>query len=94
MIITLGCKTIEYVDRPVYIPVEVEIELEEPPVRTEMEPREEGVSISKHLLNSVAYYSDLVKVWESWGIHVYEAVDLPLPESLMSTKNKLESTDE
>ena len=94
LIIILGCKTIEYVEVPVMVYVEVDPELDPPPVRNELLPREEGTSLSQHLMIRALYYQDLVKQWESWGIQVYEAVDLPLPLSLQSAKKQMEVTDE
>lgn len=90
LVTTLSCKTIEYVDRP----VTVDVELTDPPIREELLPREDGESLSKLLLRRVEYYSDLVAQWENWGILVYEAIDEPLPESLELAKKQMEAQDE
>lgn len=85
-----GCKTIEYIEVPV--PIEVEIK-EISPERTELTQREDNETVTHFLLSRIAYYSDLVKEWESWGIYIYETLDKPLPDSLQLVKNKLESEE-
>jgi len=90
LLTTLGCKTIEYVDVPVNVYVEVDPEWEEPPVRAILGPKDEDMPMSTHLMNRIVYYSELVELWESWGIQAYESIDHPLPESLELVKTKPE----
>lgn len=91
----LSCKsTPEYIEVPVDVFVTIDPEWDEPPAGEPLEPREDGISLSSHLLSRVSYYKTLVELWESWGIQAYEAVDLPLPESLILAKNILENKDE
>lgn len=84
-----GCCTTEYIE----VPVQIIPEFEPVPERTELSPIEEGETLNQFLLRRVNYYSALVKEWESWGISVYESVDLPLPESLLWLKTKEENTE-
>jgi len=78
--IILSCKTIEYVEKPIYI--EKEIQLDNPPKRGYLEPRRDEESLNEILIRRNVYYSDLVKQWESWGISVYDTLGQDIPESL------------
>ena len=88
LLITLGCKTIEYVEVPVTVYVEIDPEWDDVPTRGILEPKDGDISMSTHLMNRIVYYSELVELWESWGIQAYESIDQPLPESLKLVKNK------
>lgn len=87
MLLTIAsCKTIEYIE----VPIEIKPEVEDPPEREELLPRDKDVELSNHLFNRMTYYSELVEEWESWAVGVYESLDLELPESLQSIKNETE----
>jgi len=42
------------------------------------------------LANIIIYYEDLVSEWESWGISVYDMLEIPLPARLQSVKDYIE----
>lgn len=48
----------------------------------------------KDLADMIIYYEELVSEWESFGISVYETLEIPLPESLQSIKNYMEKKNE
>ncbi len=81
-----GCRTIEYVE----IPVIIEYDLENPPEREIIPPIKEGQTLNQYLLEIVHRYDILVDSWGSWGILVYETLDIPLPESLKYLKQEME----
>ena len=35
----------------------------------------------------IVYYEELLSNWESWGISVYDTLDIPLPNSLQWIKD-------
>jgi len=74
-----GCKTIEYVE----VPVVVKPNLEPPPQREILDPIQENEDLYQFMLRRINYFSELVNEWESWGISVYESVDVPVPEGLL-----------
>lgn len=81
-IIISSCSSIEYIE----VPIEIKPEFEPVPEREILTDREPDESLLRFLARRVAYYSDLVKLWESWGISAHESVDLPVPESLQSVQ--------
>lgn len=83
-IILSGCCTTKYIEVPV--PIKVELDENQLPLREELLPKDPEDTLEQHLLKRVSYYSSLVKEWESWGIYVYETLDIPLPDSLQSVK--------
>lgn len=90
IVLLSGCVTVKYIEVPV--PIEVELDESQLPVREVLTPKEEDESMSQFLLRRVVYYSELVEIWESWGIYVYEVLDLPIPESLNSIVIKNENS--
>jgi len=78
IIMISSCCTPKYIE----VPVEIKPEFEPVPEREILEQRGPDEELVKFLTKRINYFSELVKLWESWGISVYESVDLPLPESL------------
>lgn len=70
VLILAGCVTTEYVS--------VKPEYSLPPVREQLE---EPKTV-EDLALIIVYYEELLSEWESWGISVYETLELPLPNSL------------
>lgn len=76
ILLLFGCKTIEYV----YI--DVKPDYADPPIRLEMsDPK-----TVDDLLKIIVYYEEVLSNWESWGISVYETLEIPLPDGLQSIK--------
>lgn len=88
-LIISGCCTREYIE----VPVIIKPSFDSVPERTLLEGRTPEQTLSQFLLSRVNYYRSLVEEWESWGISVYESVDEPVPESLLSIKIPEESTE-
>lgn len=84
-LIILSCKTIEYVE----VPVLIKPEIRNPPLREELSQPE----TIQDLGNIILYYEIKVQEWESWGISVYESMDIPLPESLKKAKQETEDVE-
>jgi hypothetical protein len=83
----VGCRTTEYIE----IPVQYEQEdFNSVPEKIEQE-KPESV---KDLGDMIIYYEDLLQEWESWGISIYETLEIKLPDSLQSIKTYLERQNE
>ncbi len=77
---TAACKTTEYIEVPVEYSQE---DFAAIPVRiTQEQPK-----TVKDLGNMIIYYEDMVQEWESFGISVYETLEIPLPENLKAIKD-------
>lgn len=72
VLILAGCVTTEYVY------VDVKPDYADPPIRLDMEEPE----TVEDLANIIVYYEEILTEWESWGISVYEVLEIPLPDSL------------
>lgn len=73
--ITIGCITTEYVT--------VKPDYSLPPVREQLEKPE----TVNDLAEIIVYYEEILSKWESWGISVYETLEIPLPDSLQLIKD-------
>ena len=81
--ITIGCKT---VPEPETVYIKILPDYTDPPIRKEVE----APKSVQDMATIIVYYEELLSEWESWGILVYKAVDLPLPASLQSILNAQE----
>ena len=72
VLILAGCTTTEYVY------VDLKPDYADPPIRLDMEEPE----TVEDLANIIVYYEEILTEWESWGISVYEVLEIPLPDSL------------
>ena len=63
--------------------VTVKPEYSFPPVREQLDEPE----TVEDLANMIVYYEEILSEWESWGISVYETLEIPLPESLQYLKD-------
>ena len=72
----VSCRTItEYIT--------VKPEYADPPARTDP-----GIPETvQDLADTILYYEEILSEWESWGISVYEALEIPLPDSLQYIKD-------
>jgi len=77
VLILAGCVTTEY------IYVDVKPDYANPPIRLEMEEPE----TVQNLAEIIVYYEELLSAWESWGISVYEVLEIPLPDELQLIKD-------
>ena len=80
VVIILGSclTTIEYVT--------VKPDYSSPPVR--IDP---GIPETvQDLADIILYYEEILSEWESWGISVYETLEIPLPAHLQLIKNLIE----
>ena len=64
-----------------YITVKPELSI--PPIRIEPEIPETVQDLGEIIL----YYEEILSEWESWGISVYETLEIPLPNSLQWIKD-------
>lgn len=70
-----ACQTVEYIT--------VKPEYSLPPVREQLEEPE----TVEDLANMIIYYEEILSEWESWGISVYETLEIPLPDNLQWIKD-------
>lgn len=75
-VIILGsCLTTEYIT--------VKPDYSSPPVRKQTEKPE----TVNDMAEMIVYYEEILSEWESWGISVYETLEILLPDSLQYIKD-------
>ncbi len=75
-IIFVSClSTVEYVT--------VKPDFDVPPVRIDQDVPE----TVQDLGDIIVYYEEILSEWESWGISVYDTLEIPLPDSLQWIKD-------